>query len=304
MLGFKQIELSDKDILDNFFMQTQNQISDTTFTNLYMWRRCYAVRWAVVEGHLVVQPNAWESSWVLPPYGHTYDDDDFKSAVEILADEFHDAGKEFVIRGITEREKDRMERIWPDRFAFTEERDIADYIYNGDDLRELKGRKYSKKRNHLNAFLREYPDYEFHELTKENVPEVLDFLEYWYGEQNKSGNLLDSLLCEREAVYDALMAIDELAYVGGFIRIDGRIVALTMGEKVNEDTVVIHIEKAFAEYRGLYAAINKVYLNHIWPTITYVNREEDMGLEGLRRAKESYYPAYLLMKYKAVWKND
>ncbi len=111
MLGFKQIELSDKDILDNFFIQTQNQISDTTFTNLYMWRRCYAVRWAVVEGHLVVQPNAWESSWVLPPYGHTYDDDDFKSAVEILADEFHDAGKEFVIRGITEREKDRMEHI-------------------------------------------------------------------------------------------------------------------------------------------------------------------------------------------------
>ncbi|MFR4401533.1 MAG: hypothetical protein ACLT3C_03930, partial [Peptococcus niger] len=96
-----------------------------------MWRRCYAVRWAVVEGHLVVQPNAWESSWVLPPYGHTYDDDDFKSAVEILADEFHDAGKEFVIRGITEQEKERMERIWPDRFAFTEERDIADYIYNG-----------------------------------------------------------------------------------------------------------------------------------------------------------------------------
>lgn len=304
MLGFKQIELSDKDILDNFFIQTQNQISDTTFTNLYMWRRCYAVRWAVVEGHLVVQPNAWESSWILPPYGYTEDDESFKDAVETLAESFHDDGKDFVIRGITDAEKERMEALWPDQFIFEEERDIADYIYNGEDLRQLKGRKYSKKRNHLNAFLREYPDYEFAELTKEDVPEALEFLEYWYGEQNRNGSLSDSLLCEREAIYDALMAIDELAYSGGYIRIDGKMVALTMGERVNENTVVIHIEKAFADYRGLYGAINKDYLNHFWSDIEYVNREEDMGLEGLRHAKESYYPAYLLMKHKAVWKND
>lgn len=304
MLGFKQIEMTDKDILNMFFKESQNQNSECTFTNLYMWRRCFAVRWVTVEGHLIVEPNAFESSWVLPPYGYQYNDISYKHAIEILISYYHEREKPFVIRGVTEKEKERIEKLFPDEFDFVEERDIADYIYDAEDLRALRGRKYSKKRNHLNAFLKEYPDYVFEPVTTEVVPEALDFLERWYGQRNKAGEIFDSMLCEREAIYDALTHLNQLDFVGGLIRINGKIVALTFGEKLRDDTVVIHIEKAYPDYRGLYAIINKEYLNRFWPKIEYVNREEDMGNEGLRQAKMSYYPAYLLNKYKAVLKNE
>lgn len=305
MIGFKQIEITDKEILNRFFdSQETNQISDSSFTNLYMWRRCYAVRWATVESHLIVEPNAFDSSWILPPYGYNEDDESFRAALVTMARDYHDHGKPFVVRGVTEAEKERMERVMPGAFRFEDERDIADYIYNGEDLRTLKGRKYSKKRNHIHAFHRDYPDYEFQEVHPEDVPEVLDFLERWYGQMNLAGRMEDGLLCEREAIYDALTKMEALDFVGGMIRIDGKICALTFGEKITDNTVVIHIEKAYAEYRGLYAVIHQDYLNHFWPDIEFVNREEDMGSEGLRQAKMSYYPAYLLSKYKAELKED
>ncbi len=299
MIGFKQIELSDKDILNKFFIDIQNQNSECTFTNLYMWRRCFAVRWVSVEGHLIIQPNAFESSWILPPYGYQQNDESFKEALLSMAEYFHDSGKPFIIRGVTEEEKERIEKVMPHRFRFSEEREIEDYIYYAEDLRSLKGRKYSKKRNHINAFKRDYPDYVFAEVTPDDVPDMLDFLERWYGQQNALGQMDDGLLCEREAIYDALNNMERLDFIGGLIRINGRVVAFTFGERVKEDTVVIHIEKAYADYRGLYAVINQDYLNYFWPQMTYVNREEDMGLEGLRKAKLSYNPAYLLKKYKA-----
>lgn len=299
MIGFKQIELSDKDILNKFFIDIQNQNSECTFTNLYMWRRCFAVRWASVEGHLIIQPNAFESSWILPPYGYHQNDESFKEALISMAKYFHDSEKPFIIRGVTEDEKERIEKVMPNRFRFSEEREIEDYIYHAEDLRSLKGRKFSKKRNHINAFKRDYPNYDFAPVTPGDVPDILDFLEHWYGQQNALDQMDDGLLCEREAIYDALINMERLDFIGGLIRIDGRVVAFTFGERVKEDTVVIHIEKAFADYRGLYAVINQEYLNHFWPDMTYVNREEDMGLEGLRKAKMSYYPAYLLKKYKA-----
>lgn len=305
MIGFKQIEVTDKEILNRFFdSQKSNQISDSTFTNLFMWRRCYAVRWAAVESHLIVEPNAFESSWILPPYGYDEDDHNFKAALLTMAKAYRESGKPFIIRGVTEAEKERIERVMPDAFEFEDERNIADYIYNAEDLRTLKGRKYSKKRNHINAFHRDYPDYQFQEITMDDVPEVLDFLEHWYGQMNLAGRMEDSLLCEREAIYDALTKMEQLDFVGAMIRIDGKICALTFGEKITDNTVVIHIEKAYAEYRGLYAVINQDYLNHFWPDIEFVNREEDMGSDGLRQAKMSYFPAYLLSKYKAELKAD
>lgn len=303
MLGFKQIELSDKEILDRFFHANDNQNSETTFTNLYMWRQCYAVRWVVAHGHLVISPNAFENHWILPPYGLHDDDDEFRQSLLDVREDFVERHKPFVIRAVTEEEKDRIERVLPGRFTFTYERDISDYVYLGENLRDLKGRKYSKKRNHLNAFLRDYPDHTTEALTAENVSEALDFVERWCGERNCTGDLDSSLLCERQAIHDALYAFDDLDFQGMLLRIDGKVVAFTMGEMINHDTLVVHIEKAFPQYRGLYPAINKAFAN-AFPEATYINREEDMGLEGLRKAKESYYPAYLLDKYKAVWEDE
>ena len=301
MLGYKQIHITDKAILDHFLKNIDNQNSETTFTNLYMWKKSYAVRWAVVNNHLIIEPNAFEESWILPPYGLDSDEHLFKNAVEDVLHDYQSRQKNLVIRAITEKEKLKFEKYFPNQFKYIEEPDIEDYIYAGENLRTLAGRKYSKKRNHINAFKSDYPDYVFEEMTTDKADEVLDFLERWYGKRYLENTLDDGLLAEREATYCALTHIQDLDYTGGLIRINGKIVAFTMGEKVNNDTVVIHIEKAFPEYRGLYPVINQDYLNYFWQDITYVNREEDMGLAGLRKAKESYYPEYLLKKYKGVY---
>lgn len=300
MLGLKEIELSDKDILQRFFDASQNQNSECTFTNMYMWRRCYAVRWAVSDNHLIVEPNAFEESWILPPYGLEEDDKLFAAAIKHAKEDYEERGKTLQIRAVTEKDKERLERLFPGAFTFEEEVDIEDYIYDGEKMRTLAGRKLSKKRNHINGFKAEYPEYELVPLTSDNVSEAWDFVERWCGERNCALSINDSLLCERQAISDALEQFDVLGYKGLMVRIDGRIVALTLGEMVNRDTVVIHIEKAFAGYRGLYTFINQAFLNYYWQDVKYVNREEDMGLEGLRHAKRSYYPEYLLTKYKAV----
>lgn len=303
MLGFKPIELTDKDIFKRFFAANHNQNSECTFTNLYMWRKCYAARWAVTDAHLIVEPNAFESSWILPPYGLNPDDDEqFAAALTHTAEDYCFRNKRLVVRAVTEDVKERMERLFPGRFDFTEEFEIEDYIYDAEKLRTLAGRKLSKKRNHINAFKTAYPDYELLPLTPFNVDRALDYLERWMGERYREGRLENSLLCEREAIYDALYNMEVLDFKGSMLRADNRIIAMTFGEMVNEDTVVIHIEKAYSEYRGLYPVINQDNLNLYWKNAVYVNREEDMGLEGLRKAKQSYYPVYLLKKYRAVLK--
>ncbi len=304
MLGFKAIELSDKDILNRFFYACQNQNSECTFTNLYMWRRCYAVRWAVTDNHLIVEPNAFEESWILPPYGSKENDDNFRAAIEHVAADYRDRNKQLVIRAVTEKDKERLERLFPDQFEFEEEFDIEDYIYDAEKMRTLKGRKLSKKRNHINAFKAAHPEYELVPLTADNINLAWDFVEHWCGQRNCETGVDDSLLCERQAICDALAQFAELDYKGLMISVDGRIVALTFGEMVNKDTVVVHVEKAFSEYRGLYPLINQEFQNYYWQDAKYVNREEDMGLEGLRAAKRSYYPEYMLKKYKGVFKNE
>lgn len=300
MLGLRELELSDKDILQRFFDASQNQNSECTFTNLYMWRLCFAVRWAVSDNHLIVEPNAFEESWILPPYGLEENDDLYRAAIEHVAEEYAEHHKKLVIRAITEKDKERIERLLPGWFSFEEEVEIEDYIYDGEKMRTLKGRKLSKKRNHINSFKANYPDYELVPLTTDNLDTAWDFVEHWCGERNCSVDINDSLLCERQAISEALESFEALNYKGLMVCVDGRVVAFTMGEMINHDTVVVHIEKAFPNYRGLYPFINQEFLNYYWQDAKYVNREEDMGLEGLRQAKRSYYPEYLLTKYKGV----
>ena len=304
MLGFKELELSDRDILNRFFAACQNQNTECSFTNLFMWRRCYAVRWAVTDSHLIVEPNAFEESWILPPYGFEEDDRLFKAANEHAAEDYRDRHKRLMIRAVTEKDRERLERLFPGRFEFEEEPDIEDYIYDGEKMRTLAGRKLSKKRNHINAFKNEHPDYELVPLTPYNADLAWDFVEHWCGERNREEGINDSLLCEREAIADALDNMGYLGFKGLMVRVDGRVVAMTFGDMVNEETVLIHVEKAFSEYRGLYPLINQEFLNYYWQDAVYVNREEDMGLEGLRHAKMSYYPLYQVVKYKAVLKDE
>lgn len=163
----------------------------------------------------------------------------------------------------------------------------------------LKGKKFLAKRNHVNHFRKEYPHYEYRNLTPELVPECLQLEEKWCKANGCYGQM--ALWSERCSMLYALTHCEELGILGGVLFVDGQIVAFTYGAPINSDTWDVCAEKANTDIEGSYAMINYEYVNHLPQNYVYVNREEDLGLEGLRKAKLSYQPHYLLDKYIATW---
>ena len=296
MIEFRDLKLEDKELINTYFRKGQYNNSECTFTNMFIWRECYAVQWAIVDGLLVVKPGQADDSWILPPFGD-YAVCDLKAVLLKVRDYFAALGKPLMLRAVTESIKTVLEETCPGMFELEEERDLEDYLYNGDDLRELKGRKYHSKRNHLSNFRKNYPDYEYQPLTADMLEDVWEYINLWCKQKECSGKFSPGLICEKQAIREALDHFGELDYKGAVIRLNGQIEAFTMGEKINDETVVIHVEKANGTINGLYSAINQEFLLHEWPDVAFVNREEDTGDEGLRHAKLSYHPAALLRKY-------
>ncbi len=303
MIEFHELKLEHKTMIDEYFKKGQYQNSECTFTNLFIWRDCYAVQWTVVDGLLIIKPGQSDESWILPPYGD-YDACDLKAVLLQVRDYFAAQGKPLVLRAVTEAFAQVLEEKCPGMFTLEEERDLEDYLYSGDDLRQLKGRKYHSKRNHLSNFRKNNPDYVYEPMTAAMREEVWQYIELWCKQKACSGKFSDGLICEKKAIREALDYFDELDFKGAVIRLNGQIEAFTMGEKINDDTVVIHVEKANGMINGLYGAINQEFLLHEWPEVAFVNREEDTGDEGLRKAKMSYHPVELVKKYKGVYQHD
>ena len=302
MIEFKNLTLEDKPIIDRYFKQVQPRNSECTFTNLFIWRDCYEVQWAIVDGLLVIKPGQQDETWILQPYGD-YTACDLRSVFAQLDEYFSAQGLPFIMRAVTEPFAQLLEEEYPGLFYFEDERDLADYLYLGDDLRELKGRKYHSKRNHLSNFRKNYTDYVYEPMTKDMIDEVWAYLEDWCRQKSCSGSLDSGLHCEQKAIKEALAYFEQLDYTGAVIRLEGKIAAFTLGEQLNDDTVVVHVEKANGDITGLYSAINQEYLQHEWQEMMYVNREEDTGAEGLRKAKLSYHPVELVKKYKGVYRH-
>lgn len=302
MIVFQDLTLEDKPMIDSYFCDVQPLNSECTFTNLFIWRDCYAVQWAIVDGLLIIKPSQAEESWVLQPYGD-YSKCDLRNVFEQLDAYFSAQGQPFIMRAVTEPFVELLEREYPGLFYLEDERDLSDYVYLGEDLRELKGRKYHSKRNHLSNFRKQYPAYVYETMTSDMIEEVWQYLMEWCGQKACGGTLDAGLHCEQKAIREALDYFELLDYKGAVIRLDGKIAAFTLGEKLNDNTVVIHVEKANGDIIGLYPAINQEFLQHEWSDVQYVNREEDTGAEGLRKAKLSYHPITLVKKYKGVYRH-
>ncbi|MBQ3119897.1 MAG: DUF2156 domain-containing protein [Peptococcaceae bacterium] len=302
MIEFKDLTLEDKPIIDQYFQAVQPRNSECTFTNMFIWRDCYEVQWTIIDGLLIIKPGQMEETWILQPYGD-YTNCDLRKVFAQLDEYFSSQGLPFIMRAVTESFAELLETEYPGMFYLEDERDLADYMYLGEDLRELKGRKYHSKRNHLSNFRKNYPDYVYESMTADMVEEVWQYLEEWCGQKACSGSLDAGLHCEQKAIREALNYFEALDYKGAVIRIDGKIAAFTLGEMLNDETVVVHVEKANGAITGLYGAINQEFLLHEWPEAKYVNREEDTGAEGLRKAKLSYHPVELIKKYKGVYRH-
>ena len=301
VIEFKELGKEDKPVLDRFFRARYYENSHLNFTNLFMWRTPYHIRWAV-EGDVLYMVNEWEGKLsARQPFGP---EEKWREGVEKFLAYFRAQGQTLSFMGLEKDFAQFLASYESASFAVTDDRDNADYVYLAEKLITLAGRKLHSKKNHLNAFHKLYPQAEYLPITRELIPACRKELESWYQLRAAELDADPFIGYERAAIHEIFDNYEDFALKGGVIRIDGRVVAFTFGEQLNRDTAVIHVEKADPNVRGAYPAINQGFVSHAWSDRTYINREEDMGLPGLRKAKESYKPVKMIEKFNAVYKGE
>lgn len=293
MLSFRPITPADKDLITAFTLKGDRRNCDLAFANLCSWRFLYHTRFAIHDDFLFFKFDAGRQPAYMMPVG----EGDFARAVESIVADARACGHTFCMLGLCSYARERLEAGLPGRFQFSAERDYADYIYLRTDLASLQGKKFQAKRNHINRFLNTYADYEYVELRPHHIAECLELEARWFALNN--GDQGEDTANERTAMTYALQHFDALGLRGGLLRVNGQTVAFTFGSPINHDTFGIHVEKADVHIDGAYAVINREFAARIPEQYTYLNREEDLGIEGLRKAKLSYHPVMLLEKHIA-----
>jgi hypothetical protein len=303
----KPIEIIHKSLFDEYFRKYPPEISEFTFTNLFMWRNYYNFLFMEFNKHLVlfsydylksrrkpINTDSRDYIYFFPPIGPTPD--------EIIIELFENLGNIEVHRvpeDICENLK-RSTRFTELNLECFEDRNNWDYVHSKEEILTLAGNKYRQNRRWLQKFLDDY-NYEFQLLTDSLIEKCKELQLEWCIIRACTED--ESLEAEQEAIYEALDNFDNLGFNGGILCVDDKCAAYTFGEMLNDKTLVIHIEKAHLEYEGAYQAINNFFLKNCCVNAIYVNREQDLGIEGLRRAKESYKPIKMNKKsiiYKKV----
>ncbi len=283
IINFKPIEKSDKPIFDKFYRSRYYENAHFNFTNLYMWRKPYNIQWTI-EDDILYMISEWHGrAAALQPLGT---EDKMQGAIAKIIDWFEsrDKDKKVVFGGIEKSFADELEKFPDAKFEIMPNRENFDYVYLADDLINLAGRKYHSKKNHLNSFQKNYPMANYLPITKDIIPRCREELNNWYARRSPELPNDPFLDLESAAINEVLDNFCDFDIKGGAIELDGRIIAFTFGEQLNTDTAVIHVEKADPDVRGAYPAINQGFVAHEWSSMKYINREEDMGLEGLRKA--------------------
>ncbi len=288
----KPISIEDKDLLDRYFLQNDGINSEYTFTNMFMWQKSYNIRYATIDNMLCIFSKHGDSPETVNfPLGQG----DLKYVIETLLEYFKGLNQQPLIRLYSQNEAEQLDKIFPDKFILTDDRASFDYVYKINDLIQLSGRDYHAKKNHINRFLANYPSYEYIEITKDNLHLCYEMFERWCQAKADTTLGIDEQSTAVKRLFDNF---DLLDVKGGGIMVDNNLVAFSIGEVLNRDksTVVIHLEHADTDFQGSFPLINQQFLIHQWSDFEFVNREEDMGLSGLRRAKKSYKPCTMVKK--------
>lgn len=293
-INFKTIEKTDKKIFDEFYKKNYYENAYACFTGLYMWRKMGNTQWAM-EDDIIYLCSEWHGKF--SAFQPLCAPEKIPQAITKVIELFKECGQSVKLVGL---EKFFIEELakYPDAdFEISSDRNNSDYVYLAQDLINLSGRKFHGKKNHLNQFYKDYPTAEYLPITCEIIPQCREVLKNWYENHEDPDDIFVGQ--EKDAINEIFDNFDEFKLKGGAILLGGKIVAFTFGEQLNKDTAVIHVEKADPEIRGAYTAINQNFIANEWANMTYINREEDMGLDGLRQAKESYRPVKMVDKFSA-----
>ena len=295
MIEFKPVRLEDKQTIERYTMPSGIYNCDLAFANMYCWQAMYHSAWAVIDGFLVIrfQIGGGEKIGYMQPVG----EGDFARIIPALREDAHAHGQRLRIIGLTDEGREMVRNMHAGLFAFESDRGMEDYVYNADDLRNLTGRRYQPKRNHINRFMAEYPDFRYEQLTRERFGECMQLEREW--RRSHEGHTSE-LCAEQRAMQRAFAHFDRLGLIGGCIYVGDKLVAFTYGSPINDHTFCVHVEKADTEYDGAFTIINREFVAHLPEQYTLIDREEDLGIPGLRQAKLSYHPAFLEKKYTAL----
>ena len=297
MLQFRPVHDSDYELASPIMKKTGYNSTESSFIILHTWCNLYGGEICIDGETVFIRSKRNNGYSYLPPLGG-----DMKTGLLKILETEKASGKDIRLHSVTERMREEMEKAFPGEFEYTERRNSADYMYSSESLATLAGKKMHQKRNHYNKFIKKYEGrFSYSDMTAEDVPEVLNFQRKWIElASDKEG--MNVLEYETTAIEKLLSFFERFSLRGGVLRIDGRICAYCVAAKISDDTVDVMVEKGDYAYEGVYQAINKMFAESACRDVKYINREEDMGIEGLRRAKLSYNPEFLLTKYGAIWK--
>lgn len=292
MLKFEKIKSTDYKIYNSFIKDNDLLNCESPFATIFLWQEVYENKIAVTEDNVFLMSGSGKDSLFRLPLGKNRD--------KALRKIFDYCSPDKPLFWICEDEiKDGIPEILAQNYNFYESRDDFDYIYLRENLANLSGKKYHSKRNHISAFTKKYQWY-YSKITKDNAEDVWLCAQKWYNSRECDKYLLN----EKKGIDFLLTHLEEFNIVGGAIYVDGEVVAFTLGTELNSMVFVTHIEKALPEYAEGYTVINQEFAKNELSRYKYINREDDMGIEGVRKAKLSYKPEILLKKYYCTPKDE
>lgn len=294
MPDFKEITLADKEWMTELFRRGNLNSEEFNFTFCLIWRDVFGYKAARFGDYaVVVSEKEGEPSSYLFPSGSG----DVKPVIEALRERAEKRGERLEFHCVLTEHKALLECMYPGEFEFTELPDYYDYVYTAESLITLAGKKLHSKRNHINRFKENNPDWKYEPITPENMPEVITMNRKWCEINGCEDD--KSLMKEACSVKNMLNDYFSLDVSGGLIRANSEVIAFSVGERLNIDTFLIHIEKAFGDIQGAYTIINQEFAAANCGGYLYIDREDDSGSEGLRKAKQSYRPAFMVEKFEA-----
>ena len=301
-MKFKEITIDSIKDLQPYFDLVDYEACEYCFTTLYMWQHVYKTGYIICDDFAIIMAEYEGDAFSILPLAKK---ERLQQAIDFVIKYFEKYNKKICFRGTTKDVVEILQNNYSDRFEYIEERDLFDYVYDGESLRTLAGRKNQKKRNHINAFLKDYEGrYEYRLLGEEDFTECLNLLKEWTINKEENNELdkgLDDESIGINKIFNNYKYLKGRLKIAG-IYVDSKLEAFTMGELINSNMALIHIEKANPNIRGLYPYINQQFILNEFKNVEFVNREEDLGIPGLRKAKLSYHPIKFVEKYTVMEK--
>lgn len=293
MLDFGKPVVDDKQWVDECLKYVNSFNCEYTFGNIFVWSTAYRTKICRYKDFLMCRWGKDSEFMYSLPIGKG----DFKDAVNQIILDAESNGVTPVIYGVTSNYKKLLDEHFDGKFNYKFDEGYNDYIYSTEKMANLSGKKYHSKRNHITNFKKNNPDWTFEILNENNIPECIDLHTKWINNHADD----EDYSFEFEAVLTAFEHYGKLGFTGGLIRVQGEVIAFTFGERHSDELFVTHFEKAPADVQGAYTIINQEFTKNCLMNFEFVNREEDLGLEGLRKAKQSYNPEIFLEKCVAVY---